>query len=264
MNKKDKKEYSIQAVANALRLFDEFRDGEELGVTALSKRLGLHKNNVFRVLATLEQQDYIEQNPTTGGYRLGVGALQLGQAYERSGDLPSRARPIVRELAHGSRETVHLGVLRGHEVTQLDGATAGRPLLAALRVGGRLPAHSTALGKMLLAAGPAERRESYDAEVVGPLGLEARTPATIRDRDKFFEHLRTVAVRGFALDLEEWEPGLVCASAPVFDAEGTAVAALSVSGPRCRLEESTLLQDIVPRVTAAANRLSRMLGYVTA
>ena len=103
-------------------------------------------------------------------------------------------------------------------------------------------------------------REAFDRTVVAG-GLERRTPATIVDRDKFFEHLRTVAVQGFAVDCEECEEGLCCIAAPVYDGDGDLVAALSVSGPAFRLDEEGLLREVAPKVTEAADRLSRDLGY---
>jgi DNA-binding IclR family transcriptional regulator len=117
---------------------------------------------------------------------------------------------------------------------------------------------------VLLGCGDSEAREAFDREIAAAGGLARRTDSTITDRDKFFEHLRTVAVSGFALDLEECERGLACAAAPVFDAEGRVVGALSVSGPAFRLDESRLIQEIVPRLTSEAERLSRELGYATA
>jgi DNA-binding IclR family transcriptional regulator len=91
--------------------------------------------------------------------------------------------------------------------------------------------------------------------------LSPRTRATIVDATKLFEHVRTVAGQGYALDVEECEEGLSCAAAPVYDRTGLVVAALSVSGPSFRLGTDELLRDIVPRVTASADRLSRDLGY---
>jgi DNA-binding IclR family transcriptional regulator len=95
-------------------------------------------------------------------------------------------------------------------------------------------------------------------------GLEVRTPATIADRDKLFDHLKSVASQGFALDLEEYEAGLCCASAPVRDAAGAVVGALSISGPSFRWSEADLLERAVPEVIATAARLSRDLGYRSA
>jgi IclR family KDG regulon transcriptional repressor len=258
--KKPKGEYSIQTVVNALRLLEEFRDAEELGVTDLSRRLDLHKNNVFRLLATLEQRGYVDQSSETERYRLGVRTLELGRAFTRSRSLLQRARPILRALAATLGESAHLGVLRGFEVVHLDGAESERMILSRIRVGRRLPAHCTALGKVLLGCARESLREAFDRSVVAG-GLERRTPATIVDRDKFFEDLRTVAVRGFAIDVEECEEGMCCVAAPVYDSERGLVAALSVSAPAFRLDEEGLLRVVAPKVTQAADRLSRDLGY---
>jgi DNA-binding IclR family transcriptional regulator len=131
-------------------------------------------------------------------------------------------------------------------------------------VGERLPAHATALGKVLLGCAPDALRQSFDRKIVAGGRLPKRTPTTIDDPTKFFEHLRGVAGHGFALDLEECEPGVRCAAAPVHDAEGRLVAALSVSGPAFRLADARLLDEIAPLVVAAAERLSKELGYVHA
>jgi DNA-binding IclR family transcriptional regulator len=218
---------------------------------------------VFRLLATLEQFGYIEQSRFSDRYRLGVRAFELGQFYARSRDLLRRVRPLLLELAERSAESAHVATLEKFDVVHLDGSASSRLVGTGLRVGMRLPSHCTALGKVLLGCGPASVREAFDREAVASGGLERRTDSTITDRDKFVEHLRTVAVRGFALDLEECERGLACAAAPVLDAEARVVAALSVSGPSFRLDEDRLLQEVVPPLTAAAERLSRELGYAT-
>src|SRR6266540_7558840 len=100
MAKKEKSEYIIQAVSHALDLLEQFHDEvDELGVTELSKRLKLHKNNVFRLLATLESRGYIEQNRVTENYRLGIRCLQLGQTYVTQMGLLRQARPILEEVS---------------------------------------------------------------------------------------------------------------------------------------------------------------------
>ncbi|MDH3211529.1 MAG: IclR family transcriptional regulator [Myxococcales bacterium] len=258
--KKPKGEYSIQTVINALRLLEEFQDAEELGVTHLSRRLDLHKNNVFRLLATLEERGYVEQSPETDRYRLGIRTLELGRAFSRSRSLLERARPVLRDLADTLGESTHLGVLRDFQVVHLDGKSPDRMVLQFVRIGGQLPVHCTALGKVLIACSPESMRETFD-RTVAARGLERRTAATIVDRDKFFEHLRTVAVQGFALEIGECEDGLCCAAAPIYDGHGELVAALSASGPVFRLDEEGLLRRVAPTVAQAADRLSRDLGY---
>ena len=262
--RKSKDEYSIQTVVNAIRVLDQFRDDVELGVTELSRRLELHKNNVFRLLATLEQQGYIEQCRDTELYRLGVRTLELGQSFARSRGLLGRARPILEELCRETRESAHLGVLRDWEVVHLGGERTERAVMGSLRVGRRLPLHATALGKVLLGCGSEASRQAFDTEIATGRGLERLTENTITDPHKLFEHLRAVAVCGHALDLGECEEGLSCAAVPVLDGDGNVVAGLSVSGPSFRLDEDRLLREIVPRLTRASERLSRGLGHLTA
>ena len=143
----------------------------------------------------------------------------------------------------------------------LDGEQPDQLVLTGLRIGRRLPVHCTALGKVLLGCGDELIRERFDRLCVTNGSLRARTDTTITDRDKFFEHLRSVASQGFALDLEESETGLCCIAAPVFTVSGRLVAALSVSGPSFRLSRDTLLDQIAPTLLSAADDLSRQLGY---
>ena len=262
--KKPKSEYAIQTVTNALRLLEELRSEDELGVTELAMRLGLHKNNVFRLLATLQERGFVEQcPPPSERYRLGLGTLKLGQGFLRSRPLLRLAPPRLAELVKQTGESSHLTVMRDFEVVHLLGATSRSLLLTSSRIGMSLPVHCTASGKVLLACSLEKVREAYDHEVVAARGLEQCTSTTIVDSAKLFEHVSSVAVQGFAIDIEECEEGLCCAAAPVFDATGEVVAALSVSGPKSRLNRERVLSETVPFVMAAAERLSRELGYAT-
>lgn len=259
--RRSKSEYVIQTVANAVRLLEAFSDSEELGVTELSRRLGLHKNNVFRLLATLEQSNLVEQCADRDRYRLGVGCLTLAQSLTRNRPLTRHGRAVLEELAGKSGECAHLGALCGFDVVHLDGQSPRQLMGPLVRIGDRLEAHCTALGKVLLAAGLPEDLERYDRDVIRGQALPARTPETITDRDKFLDHLRQVAGQGFAVDLEECERGLCCVAAPVLDPGGRAIAALSLSAPAFRMEREELLQRAVPQVVKAAAELSRRMGY---
>jgi DNA-binding IclR family transcriptional regulator len=258
--RRSKSDYVIQTVTNALRVLEEFRYDEELGVTELAKRLGLHKNNVFRLLATLEQMRFVEQEAENERYRLGTACLGLGQAFSRTRTLTRVARASVEGLAEATGETAHLGVLDGFEVVHLDGEAASQVVGTRVRTGERLPVHASALGKALLACGDPSEWERMDREWIRGGALPAATAATITDRDKFFEHLRGVAVMGFALDIEECAPGLCCVAAPVRDAKGRVIAALSVSAPVFRVGVDEMHARLVPAVTGAAQELSRRLG----
>lgn len=258
---KPKSDYAIQTVSNALRMLEAFYSDSELGVTELARRLGLHKNNVFRLLATLQQSGYIEQCSETDRYHLGTRCLELGHAFSRDHTLMKRSRPILEELSRRTRETAHIGVLRDFEVVHLDGVQAEQLLLTALRVGRRLPAHCTALGKVLLGFADKPLRDDYGKWIASTSRLTPRTAATIVDSDKLLDQLGSVSVRGFAVDNEECEAGMACVAAPVFGAGGEVVAALSVSGPCSRLSEPTLHGDAGQLVMASAEKLSEELGH---
>ena len=257
---KPKSDYTIQTVSNALRLLEVFYQDAELGVSELARRLGLHKNNVFRLLATLELAGYVQQSPKTERYRLGTRCIELGRAYARSHTLCDRARPVLEMLVERLGETAHLAVLRDFEVVHLEGLVPPQLLVTASRAGQRLPAHCTALGKVLIGCADEGTIERFDRSCVEGRSLPARTESSIVDAHKLFEHLRAVGGQGFALDLGECEPGLHCAAAPVFGADGLA-AALSVSGPSLRLSEDTIFREVLPILTEAADALSQAMGH---
>ena len=275
---KPKSEYAIQTVSNALRMLEVFHEESEMGVSDLARRLGLHKNNAFRLLATLELAGYIQQTPATELYHLGPRCLELGQAFSRSHTLMSQARPVLEKLAADAGETAHLGVLSGREVVHLDGVLPDQLVLTGLRVGHRLDAHCTALGKTLLAGEIANRSlglgraasENGEAPALGSLEAELAdatlsryTETTLADPTKLVEELRGIQLQGYATDLEEYAPGLRCVAAPIRDASARVIGALSLSGPAMRLDEGRLHGVVADAVTSAASTLSTELGFAS-
>ncbi len=258
---KPKSEYSIQTVSNALRMLESFYKREELGVSELSRRLRLHKNNVFRLLATLEEHGYIEQSAETERYRLGTRCMELSQGFARGNVLMRRARPILKELALKTGETTHLAVLRDHEVVHLDGIQPDRMLLTGLRVGQRLPVNCTALGKVLMGCSSEAAREGFVANMPPGHSLSTRTEKTIVETARILEEFAVVSRDGFAVDIEECEVGMCCAAAPVYDAAGELVGALSISGPASRLTPELLRSESARWVASASEQLSLELGH---
>ncbi|MEE8164902.1 MAG: IclR family transcriptional regulator [Myxococcota bacterium] len=280
---KPRSEYAIQTVANALRMLEVFHSVSEMGVSDLARRLKLHKNNAFRLLATLELAGYIQQSPETENYRLGPRCLELGHAFARSQKLMSLARPILEGLSAELCETTHLGILVDDQVVHLDGVLPNQLVLTGSRVGERLPSHCTALGKVLLGGDPGEsaaasiasggatraaagvvpgsaRRVAGGADPSHDRQLISYTKTTIVDPTKLIEELRNVQMQGYAVDVEEYAAGLCCVAAPVRDATTRVVAAISISGPSLRLPEDALHGEAVRAVVAAASQLSRELG----
>src|SRR5512143_3084238 len=161
--KREKENYTIQSVSHALDILESFTMTEdELGVTVLSKRLGLHKNNVFRLLATLEHRGYIEQNKLTENYRLGPKTLQIGAIFFEQRECRRHARPIIENLMAATGETAVVAVLRGNKVIYMDSVETTKTVRAVSRIGAMLPAHCTAVGKAQLSAlSPADVQRLY-------------------------------------------------------------------------------------------------------
>jgi DNA-binding IclR family transcriptional regulator len=257
MVRRDKSNYIIQSVAHALDVLEEFReDHDELGVTELSKKLKLHKNNVFRILATLQSRNYIEQNRTNDNYRLGIKCLELGQTFIRQRGLLKQAQPILHELAESSGETSYLSILRGSDVVYLDAVETTSTVRVISRVGLHMPIHATAAGKSLVAfESEEELRKRFGAD------LSRYTKNTITDTGELLKNLSEAGENGYATDLEEFEDGLRCIAAPVRDYTRKVIAALSVSGPAHRLSDEKIRQSIGPEVSRCAHALSVRLGF---
>jgi len=257
MVKRDKSNYIIQSVAHALDVLEEFKgDAVELGVTELSKKLKLHKNNIFRLLATLEARGYIEQNKSTENYRLGLKSLELGQTFIRQMGLLRQARPTLETLANRANETAYLAIMRGQDVIYLDVVEANQTVRVASRVGLRLPPYCTAVGKVLIASDSEEEIRKKLPDM-----MEKRTSKTIADHKTLVEHLKKVHGQGHAVDDEEYEEGVRCIASPVRDYTGRVVAAISISGPAMRMTDKKILDDLTAAVKEGGEEVSRRLGY---
>ena len=255
--RREKTNYVIQSVAHALDVLEQFQaEQDELGVTELSKRLKLHKNNVFRLLATLESRGYIEQNKSTENYRLGIRCLQLGQTYVHQMGLLRQAEPILVAVAAKTRENTAIAVMRRSAVVPVRVVESNQPVRITTSVGEGLPLHSTAFGKVFLAF------ESED-DVRASLGpnLEKFTDRTIADLGALLQHLKGVAERGFAIDSGEYLPDVRGIAVPVRDYTRNVVGALGVNGPAYRLDSARIEKEVAPMVVQAGRELSARLGF---
>lgn len=258
MAKKEKSEYIIQAVSHALDLLEQFHgEVDELGVTELSKRLKLHKNNVFRLLATLESRGYIEQNRATENYRLGLKSLELGQTFIKQMGLLRQAKPILEKLVGACNETSYVAIFKDGYIVYLDVVETDLTVRVVSRVGSRLPAYCTASGKVHLAH---MSDEEVDA-LLPAKELKAYTPNTVVDRDKLKQELRKVADAGYAIDDEEVDIGVRCIAAPIRDYTRRIVGAVSISGPAMRFSDERLEKELIPLAIQAGEELSTRLGY---
>ncbi|UGB40685.1 IclR family transcriptional regulator [Nocardioides sp. cx-173] len=240
---------AVTSVSKALRLLASFRGvGPVAGVSELARLTGLPKSTAFRLLAQLEASGYLERSGTD--YRLDRMLFELGNCVPMCshGDLRSIAGPFLSDLFLRSRYVVHLAVLDGVDVVYLDKIHGHGNVRVPTKVGGRMRASCSALGKAMLPFGHREAVEQILQE-----GLARRTPHSIAAPGLFVSELNQVRKHGVAFDREEAALGLTCVAAPIIS-QGVAVAAVSVSGPTGRFDPVALAKQ----VQSAAREISAL------
>lgn len=229
-------------LSRAVLLLDAFgADDHELTLAELVRRTGLPKSTTHRVLGELVDLRLLER--VGASYRLGGRLFDLGMRASVERGLMEVAIPYMEDLYERTHETVHLGVREGTEVVYVAKIGGHRQAAAPSRIGGRMPLSCTALGKTLLAFGPAEVVD----EVVAA-GLVRRTPRTIVAPGVLRRQLGVTRERGVGYEHEESAVGISCVAAPVLDATDHPIAAVSVTGPVTRFRPETA----APAVKAAA------------
>src|SRR3954470_4918009 len=248
---------SVQSVDRALTILELLAREGDAGVTEIAAELGVHKSTAFRLLATLEAHRLVEQDGDRGRYRLGVGNLRLAGATTARLDLVTEARPVCRQLAADTGETVNITVRSETSALYLDQVAGSSAVQSHNWVGQHIPLHATSNGKVLIS-------ELIDAELKKAVrALPRVTDRTVTSRAKLKAELAEVRELGYAVAVDELEVGLAAAAAPIHNAHGDVIASLSVSGPTFRLTE-TRVKELVPVVLDAAEEASRRLGHGSA
>jgi DNA-binding IclR family transcriptional regulator len=252
--------YAVRAIVRAVQLLELLRTSTEgnASLGELSKRSGLAKASVYRLLRTLDGMGLVERLPGTERYRLGVRCLEFGQAYLEQIDFRREALPVLQRLRAEFNETVHLAVLddrlRVVYLEKLDSAHAVGIMMS--RVGRTAPSYCTGIGKALLSArldDPVTLLEEWGE-------LQRYTPNTIWEPAKLRDELERIHSSGYALDLEEHEPGVRCVAAAIPGLPGGSAAALSIAGPAQRMPERLLRSRLAAAVVSAASEIGARIG----
>ena len=246
----------IQSVERAVAVLKLFGEAEpELGVTELARRLQLHKSTISRLMATLEAGGFVQQDPRSGRYRLGLQLATLAGRALNQYELRDVARGALVTLAQATGETCNLAVRDGDAAVNIDQVLSPNPVKHLGWIGRRLPLHCSAAGKPLLAFAL-----HTDIERVLSVPLASYTPRTVTDPSAMWREIQRIRVDGVALAVEEFELELTAAGAPVRDYRGEVIATVSASGPSFRLNSDRLL-EVAAHVRATADHLSAGLGY---
>lgn len=252
-----KNNYIIQTVSNALDLLEQFQDNSaELGISDLSSRLNMQKNNVFRLVATLNSRHYIEKNDQNGKYRLGSKTRALGHLAIRQTDFLNYARPALLNLKRQCRETCYFTVISDAHTRYLDCVETDQPVRVALWTGNRRPLHCTASGKVLLAFLATEERDN----LLEQLELTRFTPNTITDLHRLRLELATIAQAGYAVEDQEQDTGVMEIAAPVFDCFGALIGSLCISGPAMRFTSYRLEHELIPLLCREAASMTEQIA----
>lgn len=247
----------IQAVERALNILELFNEQKvELNLAEISQQTGLHKSTLHSLLKTLQAQGYIEQAEANAPYRLGVKLLERGYLVQRSRDFITVARPYLEKLSEETGQTVHLGVLDGKSGVYVDKVEGTRSIIVYSRIGRRMPIHTTAIGKVLLAfQSPAVIGKTLDG-----YDFASSTENTITERVVYEAALAKVRSDGFAVDEQENVRGCRCAAVPVWGHDRKLVAAISISTVVENVSMNEFKSFIEQLKTTGAN-VSHELGY---
>jgi DNA-binding IclR family transcriptional regulator len=246
-----------QSLARGLAILERFtRERPELGVRELSRQLGISPTVIHRLVRTLTEHGFLEQNPDTLRYGIGIRAFEIGNGYLCATGLEEAALPVLRALTSEHELNAYLGVLHRGFVSYLVALQSSGPIVIRAAPGSRAHVHSTALGKVLLAAQPDEAA----ARILGRRPLPVLTPKTRVDPVAVLAEVAAVRRTGYAVSDEENIVGVLAVGASVRDRAGHVVAAISAAAPRY-LNPDDGIPRIARVVTGAAEAISRRLGF---
>ncbi len=223
---------NIQSVERAMQILELFEQGnQEKSVKEIAEHLDLSKSTVFGLINTLNNLGYLRQNEENAKYSLGTRVLALGHAVSSANLLAQKAHPHLQKLSFDYQETCLLAVEENGFVVYIDKTESPGSISINTRIGTKKELFCTGVGKCFLAFLPPQTANN----IIG-LGLRKVTPNTIATEHELAEELQTIHDKGYAVDREEYELGIRCVAAPIFNKQGEIIASLSLTGPAGRIQ----------------------------
>ena len=257
VDQKNDDRYTVPGLARGLQLLMQFnRDERELSGAELSRRMGLPRASVFRMLFTLEQSGFLERCSDGVSYKLGLSVLRLGFELLASMELTEVGRPIIDELRDRSGFSAHLVVRDARDVVFIAKAAGNNAMFHSIQVGARLPAHATVLGRTLMSD-----LDLADLSKLFPeTKLQAFTPKTPPNVKALKALIDQDRDRGYGVSMGGYETGISTIAAPVFNEQSRVAAAISISVPTQRIDDEVLM-PLVNLVKAAADQMTERLSH---
>lgn len=257
MNEATDKSY-VESIAKGMAVLSYvIHSRDAVGISRLSKELGLSMGSVQRVTNTLHRLGYLRKDKISHGYTPGHKTLGMGLAITKDIDIKRVAHPYLEELSKAIGETVNLAIFDGNGIVYVDRIKTEQIININLHIGSRLPLHCTSMGKCILAYLPADELD----ELIDKMEMNAMTPTTITSRDALRENLDTVRKRGFSLNNQELEVGLRSVAAPVRDDSGTVIAAVNIAVPASRVTLDELMGVFAEKIVETTRLISESMGY---
>jgi IclR family transcriptional regulator, KDG regulon repressor len=228
----------LSSVHNAVRILKAFSLSEtELGISELSARLGLAKSTVFRLMKTLSESHLVQKNGETQKYQLGIGAFELGFIVYHSMELRRISLPLLEKLVESVRKVIRLGVYDHGGIVYLCKRIPDLNHATISNIGDRVPSHSTAIGKLLLAY-----QDDEEIKRVIEEGLMSFTDKTITNEEQLRMQLKEIRQVGYAITNEELRKGICSVAVPVFNDMGKVIAGISVTGTKAHFYPNQIQQ----------------------
>lgn len=251
---KDKKR--VQSIDRAVAILECFsEENKEYRLSEISEKLDLNKSTVHGIITTLKYHGFVSQDEETQKYKLGIRFIEFGQLVVNSINIRDAASPVIDELCGRIDETVHIGMLDGLDIVWIEKKECTKSVKISTKIGGRLPAYTTADGKVLLSYLEEGKLKKYL-----PKKIPQFTKNTITRKADFVKRLIEIKKNGYAIDNEEFVEGIKCVAAPIFDHNGNAKFCLSTTAPAFRMNDEKIL-DLVAVIKEAADEISRNIGY---
>jgi len=251
-----KKKRLVNSLVRAIRILETFSHNEKMGVTEISKKLGLPKSTTHVIVNTLVHEGILEKDINTNNYQLGLKLFELGNRARSNLEIRKVATPYLKDLNEFFDETVHLTILDNYEVLYVECFESTKRLRTYSVIGVRAPLHCTAVGKAIMAFLP----EEEILKVIKEKRLQRFTQNTITEKDLLMKELQKIRKLGYAVDNMEHEEGVKCVGAPIRNHLGNVFASISVSGPSQRFGTEKIA-DIAKKVMSVANEISRKMGF---
>jgi len=245
----------VQSIERALDLLEFLaRSSGWVGISELSVATGQPVATVHRLLKTLIAREYVIRDSRTRRYSLGPSFHLLLHTTLQTPSWNELATPLLRELVEISGETANMAVLEHEKAVYVAQAQPLRMVRMFTELGNRVPLHNTGCGKVLLAFQP----ESVANAIIAGTGLVPYTQKTLTQPELLRQELARIRENGYAIDNEEQEEGVRCFSVPVYGMNERVVAAISISGPASRLDE-TRTATLIPQLKRVSHNLSMLL-----